>query len=57
MKYIKIISFIIKVEVDENEARKAVMKTRPCVAKFHLSGQQWGNFCKFYRNNPTGILT
>ena len=42
---------------DENEARKAVMKTRPCVAKFHLSGQQWGNFCKFYRNNPTGILT
>ena len=42
---------------DGNEARKAVMKTRPCVAKFHLSGQQWGNFCKFYRNNPTGILT
>ena len=42
---------------DENEARKAVMKTRPCVAKFHLSGQQWGNFSKFYRNNPTGILT
>ena len=33
------------------------MKTRPCVAKFHLSGQQWGNFSKFYRNNPTGILT
>jgi len=42
---------------DENEARKAVMKTRPCIAVFHLSGQQWGNFSKFYRNNPTGILT
>ena len=42
---------------DESEARKAVMKTRPCISVFRLSGQQWGNFSKFYRNNQTGILT
>ena len=42
---------------DESEARKAVMKTRPCISVFYLSGKQWGNFSKFYRNNPTGILT
>ena len=43
--------------IDEKEARKAVMKTRPCITVFHLTGQQWGNFSKFYRDNPTGILT
>ena len=33
------------------------MKTRPCVARFYLTGQQWGNFSKFYKNNKNGILT
>ena len=43
--------------VDEEGARKAVMKTRPCVARFNLTAQQWGNFSKFYRENKKGILT
>lgn len=42
---------------DENEARKAVMRTRPCITVFFLTGQQWGNFSKFFKNNPKGILT
>ena len=44
-------------EVNEEGARKAIMKTRPCVARFYLTGQQWGNFSKFYRENKNGILT
>ena len=44
-------------KVDENGAREAIMKTRPCVATFHLTAQQWGNFSKFYKENKEGILT
>ena len=44
-------------EVDEEGARKAVMKTRPCVARFNLTAQQWGNFSAFYGENKKGILT
>ena len=44
-------------EVNEEGARKAVMKTRPCVAKFSLTAQQWGNFSDFYKINKKGILT
>lgn len=44
-------------EVNENDARRAIIRSRPCVAKFHLEGYQWGNFSKFFRENPKGILT
>ena len=44
-------------KVNENEARKAIMKTRQCVARFRLNQKQWINFRKFYDNNPKGILT
>lgn len=44
-------------KVNEEEARKAVMKTRPCIATFNLNATQWGNFSSFYAANPKGILT
>ena len=44
-------------KVNEEEARKAVMKTRPCIATFYLNATQWGNFSSFYEINPKGILT
>ena len=44
-------------KVDKNGAREAIMKTRPCVATFYLSAQQWGNFSKFYKENKEGVLT
>ena len=43
--------------VKEDEARKAIMETRPCVAKFRLTERQWENFENFYEQNPKGILT
>ena len=46
-----------KKTMSEEEARKAIMLTRPCITIFHLTGMQWGNFSKFYKNNPKGILT
>ena len=45
-----------KIEKEE-DARKVIMLTRPCLTRFHLSAMQWGNFSEFFRNNPTGILT
>ena len=42
---------------DEKEARIAVMKTRPCLAAFQLTGKQLYNFKKFFEENPKGILT
>ena len=42
---------------DEKEARLAIMKTRPCLAVFQLSGKQYYNFKKFFEENPKGILT
>ena len=42
---------------DEKEARLAIMKTRPCLAVFKLSGKQYYNFKKFFEENPKGILT
>ena len=48
----------LKYKMEEEEgARKAVMKTRPCLAVFELSGMQWGDFKKFFKNTPKGILT
>ena len=35
-------------QVDENEAKIAVMKGRPCIASFYLSGKQWANFSEFF---------
>ena len=35
-------------QVDENEAKIAVMKGRPCIASFSLSGKQWANFSEFF---------
>ena len=43
--------------INEEEARKAIMETRPCVARFELTLKQWRNFQVFYINNPSGILT
>ena len=43
--------------VNEEEARKAIMKTRPCIARFGLDAKQWGNFTMFFEHNPKGILT
>ena len=39
------------------EARKAVMKGRPCLCKFYLDKKQWHNFFEFFTQNKTGILT
>ena len=33
------------------------MLTRPIITGFVLTGKQWGNFSKFFRKNPKGILT
>lgn len=44
-------------KVDENGARKAVMKARICVVRFGLTEKQWENFNEFYKDNPKGILT
>lgn len=43
-------------EVDEENARKAIMKTRVCVARFGLAENQWKYFYKFFRQKPKGIL-
>ena len=44
-------------EVDEEGARKAILKSRPCLAIFNLTGKQWDNFRRFYNHNKKGILT
>ena len=44
-------------EVSEEEARKEIMKTCPCITRFKLTAMQWGNFRKFFAENPKGILT
>ena len=44
-------------EINATEARKAVMKGRPCLCRFYLDGNQWHNFFKFFEKNPKGILT
>ena len=38
-------------------AMEAVVKKRPVVATFHLTGDEWKDFSNFYKTNPTGILT
>ena len=43
--------------ISANEARKAVIKGRPCLCRFYLDRYGWHNFSEFFRNNPKGILT
>ena len=43
--------------ISNNEARKAVMKGRPCLCSFYLNEKKWQNFSEFFENNPKGILT
>ena len=43
--------------VDAIGAMKAICAKRPVVVTFHLTGAQWDQFEKFYKENPRGILT
>ena len=43
--------------VDANGAMKAICENRPVVVTFRLTGAQWDQFEKFYRENSRGILT
>ena len=44
-------------KVSEEDARKAVIDTRPCIVRFGLTNKQWKIFDEFYKNNPKGVLT
>ena len=37
-------------------AMEAISAKRPVVATFHLTGAQWDQFDKFFKENPRGIL-
>jgi len=43
-------------ETDERGARSAVAEKRPVIAMFQLSDTELGDFHKFYRRNPRGML-
>ncbi|XP_068678870.1 uncharacterized protein [Montipora foliosa] len=43
--------------VDAVKAIKAISEKRPVVATFYLTGAQWDQFEKFYKENGKGILT
>ena len=55
-KYLKFYKLRGKI-ISPNEARKAVMKGRPCLCRFSLDKYGWHNFSEFFENNPQGILT
>ena len=55
-KYLKIYKLRGKV-VSPKEAKKAVLKGRPCLCRFYLDGPKWDKFSEFFRENPKGILT
>ena len=44
-------------KVCEEDARKAVIDTRPCIVRFGLTKKQWEIFDEFYKQNPKGVLT
>ena len=44
-------------EVNEQEAKEAILKGRPCIFTFHLDKIGWAKFSKFYRENKGGKLT
>ena len=52
MNFYQIINF-----VNDIGARKAIMKTRLCVATFRLNKRQMAKFYYFFVKNPKGILT
>ncbi|XP_067024303.1 uncharacterized protein [Acropora muricata] len=43
--------------VDAIGAMEAISAKRPVVATFHLTGAQWDQFDKFFKESPRGILT
>ena len=43
--------------VDLNGAMQAVTSSRPVVATFRLTDNEWDTFEEFYESNPKGILT
>ena len=43
-------------EVDPMDAMKAITCSRPVVATFRLTDNEWYSFRKFYESNPKGIL-
>ncbi|KAL4490443.1 hypothetical protein ABPG72_002653 [Tetrahymena utriculariae] len=42
-------------QVNITEAKEALNKGQPLVARFSLCKQQWDEFSKFYKNTPEGI--
>ena len=44
-------------EVDLKGAMKAITLSRPVVATFRLTDNEWDRFKEFYERNPKGILT
>ena len=44
-------------QVDLKRAMKAVSSSRPVVATFRLTDNEWDSFEEFYESNPKGILT
>ena len=44
-------------KVNATGAMKAICAKRPVVVTFRLTGAQWDQFEKFYKENPRGILT
>ena len=55
-KYLKLYKLRGKL-VSPEEAKKAVLKGRPCLCGFYLDGPKWDKFSEFFRENPKGILT
>ena len=44
-------------ELNETEAKEAILKGRPCIFTFYLDKIGWAKFSKFYRENKGGKLT
>lgn len=44
-------------EINEIEAKEAILKGRPCIFTFYLDKIGWAKFSKFYRGNKGGKLT
>lgn len=44
-------------QVNHKEAMQAVASSRPVVATFRLTEEEWDSFEDFYESNPKGILT
>ena len=44
-------------ELNETEAKEAILKGRPCIFTFYLDKIGWAKFSKFYNENKGGKLT